>query len=106
MPFYQRSGYVVLCAARITRAQHHIGPGGLQRTRQVVGLGGDVETPGQANTLQRLLPAKFRHQFAQHGHLPSSPFDSSDASFSQGWIFDIKVFHSLCRNSPILDVGR
>ena len=52
---HQRRRHIVLGGERVAGAEHQVRPAGLERDRQVGGLGGDVQAAGHPEPLQRLL---------------------------------------------------
>jgi len=68
---------------------------GLEHTRQVAGLGGDVEARRQAHALERLLGGKPLADLPQYGHFPLGPFHAQATGRGQIQIFDV-VFLQLC----------
>ncbi len=71
----ERRGDVVLRGQRVRRAEHDVRAAGLQRARQVGGLGGDVQAGRDAVARQRLLGLEALPDRGEHRHLPVGPRD-------------------------------
>ena len=69
----QTGGYVVLRRQRVGRAEHQVGPAGLQRPAEVGGFGGHVQARAHSPALQRLVPGEPLAHLAQDGHVVIRP---------------------------------
>ena len=85
----ERRRHVVLGRQRVRGAEHDVRAAGLERPRQVGGLGRDVQAGRDAVAGQRLLALEALADRGEHRHLPVGPRDPADALGGEGQVLDV-----------------
>ena len=94
----ERGSDFVLRGERIGGTENHISAAIAESDHQVGGFAGDVETRGNAQTLQRLLLDEALANDLQHRHLLLRPLDFAFAGFGQRNIFYVALFEFCYRH--------
>src|SRR5690606_2234151 len=86
---HEVGGDVILGRERVGRAEDDIGAAGLERDREIGGLGRDVEAGGETMAGKRLLTGEALTDLPEYGHLALRPFGAEAPLVGEGEIANV-----------------